>query len=326
MKNKHIDALNIGLMLISVVLALILPFKLFLFSYAVLGPLHYLTEIGWLRKRNFFTHGKGAPWILTAFALLTTLGFLAVGTKYLTGNIYVFLARHLPHLILLAFVCALITLLVKNWKLQVFYSLIATIAVLSLQGLPHWLIFICALLPTMLHVYVFTGAFIMVGSIRSKSKLGWVSLLVFIAVPFLLLFIPDQYIASGLTDKIGGVIQQSGFATLNRDLSSFFGIGENFELASPAARRVQALIAFAYTYHYLNWFSKTGIIKWHEVSKGSLIISGVIWVGSVGLYIWDFQTGLLALFFLSLMHVYLEFPLNHRSFGEIGNAVVRIFK
>jgi hypothetical protein len=27
------------------------------------------------------------------------------------------------------------------------------------------------------------------------------------------------------------------------------------------------LIAFAYQYHYLNWFSKTSIIKWHEVTR-----------------------------------------------------------
>ena len=31
--------------------------------------------------------------------------------------------------------------------------------------------------------------------------------------------------------------------------------------------KVQAFLAFAYTYHYLNWFSKTLIIKWHQVAK-----------------------------------------------------------
>ena len=30
---------------------------------------------------------------------------------------------------------------------------------------------------------------------------------------------------------------------------------------------VMRLIAFAYQYHYLNWFSKTSIIKWHEVTR-----------------------------------------------------------
>src|SRR6185369_6487797 len=27
-------------------------------------------------------------------------------------------------------------------------------------------------------------------------------------------------------------------------------------------------LGFAYTYHYLNWFSKTGIIGWHRIGRG----------------------------------------------------------
>ncbi|MCC6181260.1 MAG: hypothetical protein IT237_05450 [Bacteroidia bacterium] len=48
---NQINYANIGLMIISAFLAFLLPFELFLFSYAVLGPLHYLTEIGWLHKK-----------------------------------------------------------------------------------------------------------------------------------------------------------------------------------------------------------------------------------------------------------------------------------
>ncbi|HWB64555.1 MAG TPA: hypothetical protein VG603_13660, partial [Chitinophagales bacterium] len=58
MDTRKIDIANIFLMLISCVLAFVLPFELFLFSYAVLGPLHYLTEITWLKKRDYFTNGK----------------------------------------------------------------------------------------------------------------------------------------------------------------------------------------------------------------------------------------------------------------------------
>jgi hypothetical protein len=38
---------------------------------------------------------------------------------------------------------------------------------------------------------------------------------------------------------------------------------------APRGRPIGALrfIAFAYTYHYLNWFSKTDIIRWHVVSQ-----------------------------------------------------------
>lgn len=41
-------------MILSCGVAFIYPFELFVFSYAVLGPLHYLTEISWLHDRNFF--------------------------------------------------------------------------------------------------------------------------------------------------------------------------------------------------------------------------------------------------------------------------------
>jgi hypothetical protein len=43
-------------MLISCVTAYVFPFELFLFSYAVSGPLHYLTEISWLHDRKYFVN------------------------------------------------------------------------------------------------------------------------------------------------------------------------------------------------------------------------------------------------------------------------------
>src|SRR5437868_3748453 len=59
-------------MLVAAVLAFNLPFELFLFSYAILGPLHYLTEIGWLHQRNYFATGKRDYFILILLGLLIT--------------------------------------------------------------------------------------------------------------------------------------------------------------------------------------------------------------------------------------------------------------
>src|SRR5687767_11357461 len=56
--SERIDFINILLIILSAVLALVMPFELFLFSYAILGPLHYLTEISWLHDRQYFTKGK----------------------------------------------------------------------------------------------------------------------------------------------------------------------------------------------------------------------------------------------------------------------------
>ena len=41
-------------------------------------------------------------------------------------------------------------------------------------------------LPTLIHVSIFTGAFILIGALRGRSLSGLLSLLVFVAVPFAL--------------------------------------------------------------------------------------------------------------------------------------------
>src|SRR5438874_12530195 len=70
--TQVINYVNIGLILVSFAIALYLPFQLFLFAYAILGPGHYLTEISWLHKRRFFTKGSYDPWILAGLAAVTS--------------------------------------------------------------------------------------------------------------------------------------------------------------------------------------------------------------------------------------------------------------
>jgi hypothetical protein len=87
---------------------------------------------------------------------------------------------------------------------------------------------------------------------------------------------------------------------------------------SPAALAVMGLIAFAYTYHYLNWFSKTSIIQWHNMPRSRLIAVIVIWLASIGAYTYNYVFGLRWLYFLAFTHVLLEFPLNHLTIINIG--------
>jgi len=86
---------------------------------------------------------------------------------------------------------------------------------------------------------------------------------------------------------------------------------------------VMRLIAYAYTYHYLNWFSKTSVIRWHEVSKPRITAIVALWLLSVGLYAVNYRIGVIALYCLSFMHVFLEFPLNHVTFIGIGREVAK---
>jgi hypothetical protein len=89
-------------------------------------------------------------------------------------------------------------------------------------------------------------------------------------------------------------------------------------------------IAFAYLYHYLNWFSKTEVIRWHKVPKLRFFAVIVLWVASIAVYIYNYAIGLQWLFFLSFSHVLLEFPLNWHSivgiFKEMGTISKTGFK
>src|SRR3954463_2559417 len=64
----QVNKLNIALMIVATVAAMVRPFEVFLFVYAFLGPLHYLTEISWLHDRNYFMRGKHGQWVLIAVA------------------------------------------------------------------------------------------------------------------------------------------------------------------------------------------------------------------------------------------------------------------
>jgi len=52
----------------------------------------------------------------------------------------------------------------------------------------------------------------------------------------------------------------------------------------------------------------------------------VIWLASVGAYLYDYRFGLRWLFFLSFTHVLLEFPLNHLSIINVGRECKAIFR
>jgi hypothetical protein len=70
----NLNTINIGLMIISLGLAYVLPFEIFLLSYAVLGPLHYLTELSWLKDKNFFLPYKSDKYYLLVVFILIMIG------------------------------------------------------------------------------------------------------------------------------------------------------------------------------------------------------------------------------------------------------------
>lgn len=125
-------------------------------------------------------------------------------------------------------------------------------------------------LPTIIHVWLFTGIFILAGAFKSNVSSGWISFIFFIGISIGLFFINKNvyaYHPSGYTKES---FNGSNFQLINGTIYQLF-FNQNMDiplsLNSKIGLKIQSLIAFAYTYHYLNWFSKTSIIKWHEVQN-----------------------------------------------------------
>lgn len=75
-------------MFVSLAIAVVAPFHLFLLAYAVLGPLHYLTGISWLHDRQFFT-GRIFSRKAVSFAFeigMFLLVFAAAGVVMFSGR------------------------------------------------------------------------------------------------------------------------------------------------------------------------------------------------------------------------------------------------
>jgi len=328
------DRLNIALMILSLVPAFLLPFSTFLFVYAFLGPLHYLTEINWLHKKKYFTQNRYEYGFI--YLLIIIIGFLILTKSPLRTFV--------PLLTFIVFFGTLGFITLKNNRQKILFTILFVIVgALFYFGLnKYFRIVFSTLMPTIIHVFVFTGLFILIGALKSNSNTGKISLGVFIACAVITLFA-----GTGLNIEIAGEAIQynySSFRKLSKVLMALFGMfGAQNGSVLPAAYgsslnetdllvyfsttgiKVMRFIAFAYTYHYLNWFSKTSVIQWHNTKRINLVAIIAIWIASVALYIFDYKTGLKWLFLLSFGHVLLEFPLNHRSFIEVKERLLLKF-
>jgi hypothetical protein len=295
---NRINYLNIAAMLASACLAFIIPFELVLLSYAILGPAHYLTEISWLNARQFFTLKK------YDYLLIAGLVILALLLKLPAANL-IYYTFGLSFILIvvrgsLSRILAFIVLIVAG------YFLLTSNLLRTIFGL---------YVPTLIHVYLFTGAFILFGALKDKIVSGYLAFIFFLFCPVLLCVLFTSY------HNIPAVWAVNNFDSFKKLITVALRRPSLNVYTSPAAIILTRLIAFAYTYHYLNWFTKTSVIKWHRVSVTRALVLGVIWIASVTLYFYNYRLGIKWLFMLSLVHVILEFPLNHKSFIGIGKEI-----
>ena len=407
-KDSKINFLNIGLMLITAVFAFFLPFETFLLAYAFLGPLHYLTEISWLHDRQYFTKGKYdfVPLLLIGVAL--SYAAFAKDFEFNIDFYKEFVALNLfDKLLVLALFSSLLFAFVKNLVVKIIAILFIFIFIsgwlapenASENSKSTTIFALTSLVPTLIHVYLFTGLFMLFGALKSRSKTGLLSVAAFLIIPIYLVYgLPvtpkknyisdygkEAYYADGdgffytnvsildhfrlmnepnltnkqyldsiinkdsktnqtpiaerqrITDSLSDKLNQA-FIVPNPE-SEYYMRPIPAKLAIPVESKdyywnyvffsgfgimLMRFIAFAYMYHYLNWFSKTEVIRWHKVPKIRFIAVLLLWLTACALYAYNYSLGLSFLFFLSFTHVLLEFPLNMVSIVGIGKETYQI--
>jgi hypothetical protein len=324
-------------MFLSAVLAFAYPFETFLFVYTVLGPLHYLTEISWLHERNYYTKGRYDYLFLIGATGILTIGYLKIipGLPSLIP----------PWMIFSALGAGLAFVVFRTASARWIMVPILVLVGFFIAAAPWFAITFGVFLPTLIHVFIFTACFILLGALKSRSVSGYLSLGVFAFISLSFIWIHPAHAGYEVGNYVSnnyGMLQNNGsltspFLGVNFFFAKIFNFkGFTLPAASvsadaltvntylyhnPIALALMSFIAFAYCYHYLNWFSKTSIIRWHQVPKRQLAVVVMIWLMSLGVYVYNYSVGLRWLFFLSLAHVLLEFPLNHLTFIQIGKEL-----
>jgi hypothetical protein len=297
---RRIDLAHLGLLLAALALAYLLPFELLILSYAVLGPAHYLTEISWLHDRRYFLPHRGIALLLS----LTALGAMFVADPFWLGVVVSF-----------SFVaCAILARMGTGaWALAVLGCAAGSFAVLCRFDLPFAIAW--ALIPSVIHVSVFTLVFMAVGAHKAGSRAQLAIVLAYIsAIGAILVFPPSS---ATVIPALAGLGREY-FGDIAPALGRLFG---HPDLRFDA--RITGLLSFVYTYHYLNWFIKADVIRWAAVPKPRLAGIAVLSAAATGLYFYNYLYGFLVLLLLSLIHVLLEFPLNSLSIGQLGAAILR---
>ena len=417
-KDDKINFSNLALMVITAVCAYFFPFETFLLAYAYLGPLHYLTEISWLHDRNYFSKGKYdflvlliVGIVLSAAAFSKDFGWNEDFFRYFTTmNLF-------DKLLVFALFSSILFALVKNLFIKIIAILFLFVFIsgwlspenAEKQSESTMIFALTSLVPTLIHVYLFTGLFMLFGALKSRSKSGLWQMVGFVVIPAILIFlIPVNVNKTNLTDygKKAHYADGNGFFSTNVSIIDHFNLASdpvftntdfiqflkkqnftkvnkqynfisesNYRLLLDSLNRkkneafiiskqpvnencpvdnlillvdkegtiaefrgrsipskviygfslekygglvygstigimLMRFIAFAYLYHYLNWFSKTEVIRWHQVPKIRFIAIILIWILASAFYAYDYSLGLSLLFFLSFTHVLLEFPLN----------------
>ncbi|MEQ9487497.1 MAG: hypothetical protein RIM72_00740 [Alphaproteobacteria bacterium] len=300
---RQIDQVNFGLVLVSFLVAHIAPIELLVIFYAFVGPAHYLTEMAWLHERQYYTKARWDFIFLAALALIVFVSF-DLGLQYIV--------------LIVAFFLAVSMALTDNWLWRIASTVSLSSLAILLVAFDTPVTWLFVFLPNMIHIVVFTSIFLLLGALRNNSGYGFATLgaLALCSATF---FMPIDF-STGVTAY--------GLENVRLLRGMYEGLFDLFQvnLDDGFSRNLIGFVAFVNTYHYLNWFSKTEVIKWHQVPKPVLAVVCTVYAASILVYVIDYQTGFKVLLLLSFMHVVLEFPLNTVSTIETGRLLRQRFR
>jgi len=292
------DAIHLGLMFAALALTYLVPFELLLLAYVVLGPAHYATEISWLHDRKYFLPQRGIAIGLAAVAVIAAMIDNATWFGLVMWTAFVLCA------LIAAATTAMQTTLLFMAALALTCIMLANGASMAVLGI---------LLPTLIHVSLFTLVFMALGAYRSGQKVQWVLIGIYLAAVAAILIMPPT--AASVVPSFAKAAHDY-FANVAPALGRLFGIS-----GLSLDTRLVSLLAFVYTYHYLNWFIKAEVIRWADISRGRLAIVAAASAASTALYFYDYAYGFSVLLALSLAHIVLEFPLNGLALRQLGAAI-----
>jgi len=175
------------------------------------------------------------------------------------------------------------------------------------------LIVLGVLLPTLIHVSLLTPVFMTLGAYRSGSKAQALLIVVYLAAVAAILLVPPS--ARTIVPTFGQAAREY-FGNVAPALGSVLGIPD-----LTLDTRFTSLLAFIYSYHYLNWFIKADVIRWADIPRSRLILVCAASAASTALYAFNYALGFTVLLALSLLHVVLEFPLNTLALRQLGAAI-----
>src|SRR4051812_26706632 len=292
------DAAHLGLMLAALVASYLVPFELLLLSYVVLGPAHYASEISWLHDRKYFLPQRG---IAIALAITAIIAALIDNASWFG---FVMWAAFVACALLAATTTALQSTMLFMGAFALTGIMLSNGATMAVVGI---------LLPTLVHVSLFTLVFMMLGAFRSGQKMQWVLVALYLAAIALILLAPPSAAARVPSFAAAG---HDYFANVGPALGRLFGIPDLL-----LDTKLTSLLAFVYTYHYLNWFIKAEVIRWNAMSGGRIALVVAASVASTALYFYDYAFGFTVLLALSLAHIVLEFPLNSLALRQLAGAI-----